>query len=81
MEVSRVLEHEGARWLAVSNTDEGIALREAGITARIVVMADFLPFTRRAMLDFDLTPVLHDIGDLAALEALAAQREAPVAAT
>lgn len=79
VEVSRVLEHEGARWLAVSNTDEGIALREAGITARILVMADFLPFTRRAMLDFDLTPVLHDTSDLAALETLAAQRGAPAA--
>ena len=79
VEVSRVLEQEGARWLAVSNTDEGIALREAGITARILVMADFLPFTRRAMLDFDLTPVLHHIGDLAALESLAAQRGARAA--
>ncbi|MGH9640689.1 MAG: alanine racemase, partial [Bryobacteraceae bacterium] len=52
IEVSRVLEQQGARWLAVSNTDEGVALREAGIGARILVMADFLPFTREAMLAY-----------------------------
>ena len=28
IEVSRILEAEGARWLAVSNVEEGIALRE-----------------------------------------------------
>ena len=31
VEVSRTLEAQGARWLAVSNTDEGVALRDAGI--------------------------------------------------
>jgi alanine racemase len=29
VEVSRVLEAEGARWLAVSNVEEGVALRQA----------------------------------------------------
>ena len=33
VEVSRVLEAEGARWLAVSNVEEGAALREAGMRA------------------------------------------------
>src|SRR5258708_1726728 len=55
IEVSRTLEEQGARWLAVSNTEEGVALREAGIKARILVMADFLPFTREALLAYDLT--------------------------
>ena len=40
IEVSRVLETEGARWLAVSSVEEGVHLREAGIRARILVMAD-----------------------------------------
>src|SRR5687767_14608428 len=43
VDVSRVLLEEGAQWLAVSNVDEGVALRMAGIDARILVMADFLP--------------------------------------
>ena len=33
----------GARWLAVSSVEEGIALREAGLRARVLVMADFCP--------------------------------------
>ena len=71
VEVSRTLEQQGARWLAVSNTDEGIALREAGIHARILVMADFLPFTREAMLAHRLTPVVHSLEDIAELDRLA----------
>src|SRR5947209_19224987 len=51
LEVSRVLEAEGARWLAVSNVDEGVALRESGINTRILVMADFLPVERAALLE------------------------------
>lgn len=74
VEVSRTLIRQGARWLAVSNTDEGIALRDGGIAARILVMADFLPFTREAMLDYDLTPVIHTLGDIAELDRLAASR-------
>ncbi|HEY7209182.1 MAG TPA: alanine racemase [Bryobacteraceae bacterium] len=76
VEVSRVLEENGARWLAVSNSEEGIALRDAGIRARILVMADFLPFTREAMLAYDLTPVIHSLADLTELNRLAAARSA-----
>lgn len=72
VEVSRTLEEHGARWLAVSNTDEGVALRDAGITARILVMADFLPHTREALLANNLTPVIHSLEDLAELDRLAA---------
>lgn len=68
VEVSRTLEREGARWFAVSNTDEGVILREAGITARILVMADFLPFTRETLLAHNLTPVIHSLEDLAELD-------------
>jgi len=64
IEVSRVLESEGVRWLAVSNVEEGIALREAGIAARILVMADFLPEARGALETFRLTPVIHSLDDL-----------------
>ncbi len=66
-EISRVLESEGARWLAVSNVEEGVALRQAGIAARILVMADFLPEERGALPLFSLTPVVHSLEDLAAV--------------
>jgi len=75
IEVSRVLEEQGARWLAVSNTEEGVGLRDAGIRTRILVMADFLPFTREAMLAYNLTPVLHSLADIAELDRLASARE------
>jgi alanine racemase len=68
VEVSRALEAEGARWLAVSNVEEGIALREAGIHARILVMADFLPDERPALAQYHLTPVIHSLADIAAAQ-------------
>ena len=78
VEVARVLAGEGARWLAVSNVEEGVALRHAGIDARILVMADFLPVGRVAMLEHDLTPVIHALEDLEDLDRLAAARELPM---
>src|SRR5712692_8299889 len=63
--VSHALEGEGARWLAVSNVSEGVALREAGVAARILVMADFLPEARAAFEGFHLTPVVHSLEDIA----------------
>lgn len=74
IEVSRTLEEQGANWLAVSSTDEGVSLRDAGIKARILVMADFLPFTREVMLAYGLTPVIHSLEDLNELDRLAAAR-------
>jgi alanine racemase len=64
VEVSRLLEAEGVQWLAVSNVEEGVALREANIAARILVMADFLPQERPALEAFHLTPVIHSLEDL-----------------
>jgi len=64
VEVSRALEAEGAPWLAVSNVEEGAALRQAGVQTRILVMADFLPAERGALREFSLTPVIHSLGDI-----------------
>jgi alanine racemase len=65
IEVSRILEAEGAQWLAVSNVEEGIVLREAGIAARILVMADYLPENFHLFKEFHLTPVIHSLEDVA----------------
>ncbi len=79
VEVSRTLETAGARWLAVSNAGEGIALRESGITARILVMADFLPASRQLCLDYDLTPAIHSLEGIRDYDTLAvrAAKRAP----
>lgn len=78
IEVSRVLIDEGARWLAVSNVEEGATLRMAGIVARILVMADFLPAERDALVDQDLTPVIHSLEDLADWNRRALRRGSPL---
>jgi alanine racemase len=68
VEVSKILEAEGASWLAVSNVEEAIALRQAGIAARILVMADYLPENRPFFKEFQLTPVIHSLADAATAE-------------
>ncbi len=67
--VSQALEHEGAEWLAVSNIEEGKALRESGLRSRVLVMADRVESDSRAWSEFRLTPVVHDLEDLARLPA------------
>src|SRR5579872_4063719 len=59
--VSHALESEGARWLAVSNVEEGCLLRQSGIQSRILVMADFLEDEREALATHNLTPVIHSL--------------------
>jgi len=76
VEVSHALERAGARWLAVSNVEEGAILRDKGIGARILVMADFLPAERAGLLDYNLTPVIHSLGDVAEWDRVVAARGA-----
>lgn len=72
VDVSRALAAAGARWLAVSNVEEGAILRDRGITTRILVMADFLPAEREGLLEYNLTPVIHSLDDIAEWDRLAA---------
>jgi alanine racemase len=67
LEVARVLEDDGAKWLAVSNAEEGVDLRRAGMHARVLVMADFLPESRALLEEYGLTPVVHSLEDLQAV--------------
>ncbi len=74
VEVSRILIHEGARWLAVSSVDEGVTLRNAGIDCRILVMAGVMPWERSAVREFRLTPAVHSVSEIAAFH----QADAPL---
>jgi alanine racemase len=74
VEISRVLVSAGARWLAVSNVEEGAILRDRGITTRILVMADFLAAERAGLLDYNLTPVIHSLPDIAEWDRIASAR-------
>ncbi len=62
LEVARVLAAEGVGWLAVSSVEEGVALRRGGMTsARILVMGGFLSYESDAIVEHNLTPVLHSL--------------------
>lgn len=74
VEVSRTLAAAGARWLAVSNVEEGATLRDANIKKRVLVMADFLPSERQGLLEYRLTPVIHSLEDIAAWDDMAARQ-------
>src|SRR5882724_2848501 len=79
IEVSRVVLAEGARWLAVSSVDEGVQLRSGGILdARILVMGGFLPYEGDALVEFDLTPAVHTLDQIRAVDRLAAGSGKPL---
>jgi len=65
---------EVSRRLQVSSVEEGAVLRDAGVGARILVMADFLPDERAGLLDYRLTPVIHSLDDIAAWDELCRSR-------
>ncbi len=68
IEVARVLTSAGTAWLAVSTVAEGVALRRAGITAQVLVMAGLLAADWDPAVAFDLTPVAHSIEDIRACD-------------
>jgi len=71
VEIARVLIAEGVEWLAVSSVNEGAALRRAGIEKPILVMSGFLPYEWPTLADSRLTPAVHSLEGLRALERLA----------
>jgi len=77
IEVARVIAAEGARWLAVSSVEEGVALRAAGLDLRILVMAGVLPAEREAVVEYGLTPAVHSLGELPELDALSGRMGRP----
>lgn len=64
VEVASVLAAEGAKWLAVSSVEEGVALRRSGVNCRVLIMAGVMPWEHEATREFRLTPVAHSLDDL-----------------
>src|SRR3954462_15220452 len=56
VECARAVVEEGATWLGVTSTDEGVRLREAGIKARILLMTGFWRGEEEAVIAHRLTP-------------------------
>ncbi len=78
VEAARVLAAEGARRVAVSNFEEGLALREAGLQVRVLVMADYVGCGRAALVKSGLTPVVHSLEDLKELSRMTQGSSGPV---
>jgi len=57
----------------VSSVDEGVQLRAGGIhNARILVMGGYLAYEADAVVEFDLTPVIHSLAQIRDVDRLAA---------
>ena len=76
-EVSLALQEEGCRDFGVALVEEGRALRDAGVTGRILCLGGVHRGPEEAV-ELDLTPVLFDLESAKALNALGAERGRPV---
>ena len=57
--VAKAALEAGATWVGVALVEEGIALREAGVDAPILVLTQFPPGSEREALAADLTPTVY----------------------
>jgi len=69
--VAQTVLENGATRLAVARLEEGIQLRQAGITAPILVMGYTLPAQASALVRWDLTPTVNTLEGAQALSAAA----------
>jgi alanine racemase len=70
---AQALEDEAGRWFGVTSTDEGVALRECGITARVLIMVGAWRGEEEDVLHYSLTPAISRVEELESF-ARAAQR-------
>ena len=58
-QVAKALEKAGSDWFGVTCTEEGIAVREAGVRKPILVLTSFWPGEESRLIEHDLTAVIH----------------------
>lgn len=75
---ARVAVEAGAPWLAVALVEEGIELRESGVTAPILLLSEPRPNEMFEVVDNDLTPTVYSAEGCAAAAAAAASRPEPL---
>lgn len=76
VECARALESQGTPWLGVTDTVEGLALRSAGIKARILLMTGIWKGEQDAIVAERLTPTVWEPWHLETLEKAAAKQHA-----
>jgi alanine racemase len=74
VECARALEHEGARWLGVTNAAEGLALRDAGVSGRILLMTGIWKGEEDSIAARYLTPTIWEPWHIESLERAARKR-------
>jgi alanine racemase len=75
VECARALESEGAEWLGVTDAAEGLALRAAGVTARILLMTGIWKGEEDGIVAQSLTPTIWEPWHIEALERAAQERQ------
>lgn len=68
VECARRLEQEGTDWFGVIMPEEGIELREAGITKPVLSLGGFWAGQETALLKFNITPVVYRVDMIEALD-------------
>ena len=66
-ECAPALEQAGAKWFGVTSTDEGIVLREVGVTGRILVLCGLYAGEEEEVLRHSLTPAVFRLDQAQAL--------------
>jgi alanine racemase len=72
-QVAKALEKAGSDWFGVTCTEEGIAVREAGVRKPILVLTGFSPGEEARLIEHDLTAVIHRCDQLQLLERASAR--------
>ncbi|HKY03539.1 MAG TPA: alanine racemase [Blastocatellia bacterium] len=73
------LERAGADWFGVALPEEGVALRQAGVTRPILCLGGFWQGQEARIIDFGLTPTVFRLDLLERLDAAARERGQSVA--
>jgi len=76
--VAKALTRAGADWLGVALTEEGIELRQAGLSIPILVMGGVLEPELEVLVAHGLTPVVYHPEMARCLESLAARSGKPI---
>jgi alanine racemase len=72
-QVAKALEKVGSDWFGVTCTEEGIAVREAGVRKPVLVLTSFFPGEESRLIEHDLTAVIHRCEQLKQLDRAAAR--------
>ena len=72
-EVAKALEKAGSDWFGVTCTDEGIAVRKAGVRKPILILTSFVAGEESRLVKHDLTAVIHRCEQLALLDRAASR--------